>query len=74
MLRAVAEPRVVPWQSLTDLILENHIQQRLVNRDAVFVFDQLESAKAIHKKDNARAGGAGYLRQRLLRNIWNEIP
>jgi len=57
---------------LRQLIVQDHIQQRLVNVDATVVFDKPQLAKAIHEKADAGAGGADHLRQRFLRDLRNQ--
>jgi hypothetical protein len=44
-----------------------------VNLDAPIVFDKAELAKTVHKKADARAGGADHLRQSLLRDLGNAL-
>jgi hypothetical protein len=61
MLHAVAEPRGISAFFSLILIVQNHIQQRLVNADAVFVFDKPEIPKAIHEEGHTRAGGSDML-------------
>ena len=56
---------------LGELFVQDHIEQRLVNLDAPVVFDKAELAKTVHKKADARAGGADHLRQGLLRDPRN---
>ena len=49
-IRAVAEAGGLSGLRLGILIEQDHIQQRLVNLDAIVVFDKAEFAKSIHEK------------------------
>src|ERR1022692_618539 len=57
---------------LGEMIVQNHIKQRLMDPDATVVFNKAELAKAIHEEADAGAGGADHLRQRLLRDLGNQ--
>src|ERR1022692_1826227 len=57
---------------LGEMIVLNHIDQRLVDPDAAVVFDKAELAKAIHEEAYAGPGGADHLCQRLLRDLGNQ--
>src|ERR1035441_5887033 len=57
---------------LGEMIVLNHIDQRLVDPDAAVVFDKTELAKAIHEEADAGPGGADHLCQRLLRDLGNQ--
>jgi hypothetical protein len=50
------------------MIMQNHINQRLIDPDATAVFNKAELAKAIHEETDAGAGGADHLCQSLLRD------
>jgi hypothetical protein len=54
------------------LIVQNHIEQRLVDPDAAVVFDKAVLAKAIHEEADAGAGGADHLGEGLLGDLGNE--
>src|ERR1700677_3712236 len=54
------------------LIMQNHIQQRLVYSDFAVVFNETQLAKAVHEEVDTRAGSAHHLGQSLLRNLWNQ--
>src|ERR1035437_11124900 len=69
----------VPWYPAIDtgfllgeMIVENHISQRLMDSDATVVFNKAELAKAIHEEADAGAGGADHLCQSFLRYGRNE--
>jgi hypothetical protein len=51
---------------LGELIVQNHIEQRLVDTDAAVVFDEAELAKAIHEEADAGARGTDHLCQSFL--------
>jgi hypothetical protein len=40
------------------LIVQNHIEQRLIDPDAAIVFNKAELAKSIHEEAHAGPGGA----------------
>src|SRR5260370_37933214 len=54
------------------LIMQHHVEQRLMHANAAVVFNKAKVAEAIHKKVHARSCGADHLRQSLLRNLWNQ--
>jgi hypothetical protein len=51
------------------LIVQNHIEQRLMDSDAAVVFDKAKLAKPVHEKTDSGTSGADHLRQRLLRDF-----
>src|ERR1022692_956453 len=53
---------------LGEMIVQNHIEQRLMDPDATVVFNKAELAKAIHEEADTGAGGADHLCQSLLRD------
>ena len=65
-IRAVAEAGGLSGLRMGILIEQDHIQQRLVNLDAIVVFDKAEFAKSIHEKAHAGARGADQFRHGLL--------
>jgi hypothetical protein len=50
------------------MIVQNHIDQRLMDPDATVVFNKAELTKAIHEKADTGAAGADHLCQSLLRD------
>ena len=57
---------------LRRLIVQNHIEQRLVNLDAAVVFNEAELAKAVHEEADAGSGGADHFRQGLLSDLGDQ--
>ena len=53
---------------LGEMIVQNHIHQRLIDADATVVFNKAELAKAIHEEADTGAGCADHLCQSLLRD------
>ena len=54
---------------IRQLIVEDHVQQRLVHPNPAVVINETQLAEAIHKKAYTRSRGAYHLRQRLLRDL-----
>jgi len=61
-----ARDREPSFLLIRELVVENHIQQRLMHPDAALVFDEAKLAKAVHKKADTRTSGADHFRQRFL--------
>ena len=59
--------------TLGELIVQNHIEQRLMDPDAAVVFDKAELAKVIHEEADAGPGGADHLCQSLLRDGGKQV-
>src|SRR5260370_7009763 len=53
------------------LIMQHHVEQRLMNANAAVVFNEAKVAEAIHKKVHARSCGSDHLPQTLFRNLCN---
>jgi hypothetical protein len=52
--------------------MQNDIEQGFVNTDTSVVLDKAQLAKPIHEEAHTRPGGSDHLRQRLLRDPWDQ--
>ena len=57
---------------LRQLIMQNHIEQRLMDANAPVIFDETQLPKAIHEETHPRSRSADHLSEGLLRDMRDE--
>ncbi len=56
---------------LGQIVIQEHLEQRLMHPDAALVFNKTKLAKAIHEEAYAGPRRTDHIGQGLLRDCWN---
>jgi hypothetical protein len=57
---------------LSEVVVQNHVEQRFMNPDPLVVLDKAQLAEAIHEEADTRPGGADHVCQRFLGDLRDE--